>query len=296
MTNGGGALNGLTAGNADPGRGAHRQPVPRPALPHVRQPRAATWPTWPGESGFSGDFAEYLAQKFKTSTAADFAVLEAGVVSEETYVEQGLYWKAAHLPMLEYVASTYEPDLMLVGMPTTDEFQHQFLGLVSPRLPGGAPNPAYDDVDLNGVPDGRVAARGRSSGRRTRRPTRSSTRARELVGKDPTTFVSSDHGFAPQFLGDRREQAARRPGPAVAAADLELSARTGETIGKGEGVLGRRRGAGLPQRRRARSRPAVASSRSRSEVDATVAAIKAEYLGLSDPNDWTRDGRPEGGR
>ena len=61
--------------------------------------------------------------------------------------------------MLEYVAKTYQPDLLLVGMPTTDEFQHQFLGLVSPKLPGGAPNPAYDDVDLNGVPDGRVAAR-----------------------------------------------------------------------------------------------------------------------------------------
>ncbi len=29
----------------------------------------------------------------------------------------------------------YQPDLALVGYPTTDEFQHQFLGLVSPTLP-----------------------------------------------------------------------------------------------------------------------------------------------------------------
>src|SRR4029079_236530 len=92
--------------------------------------------------------------------APDFAILEAGVTSEDTYVEQGLYWATGHLPMLEYVAKTYKPDLMLVGMPTTDEFQHQFLGLVSPKLPNGAANPAYDDVDLNGVPDGRVAAPG----------------------------------------------------------------------------------------------------------------------------------------
>ncbi|HET6662851.1 MAG TPA: hypothetical protein VFG94_01275, partial [Acidimicrobiales bacterium] len=68
-------------------------------------------------------------------------------------------WATGHLPMLEYVANKYQPDLMLVGMPTTDEFQHQFLGLVSPTLPGGAANPAYDDVDLNGVADGRVAER-----------------------------------------------------------------------------------------------------------------------------------------
>ena len=107
------------------------------------------------------------------STAADFAVLEAGIVSEETYVSQGLYWKTAHLPMLEYVVNKYQPDLLLAGMPTTDEFQHQFLGLVSPRLPGGAPNPAFDDVDLNGVRDGRVAAR---EGLHPRRPTRRPTR------------------------------------------------------------------------------------------------------------------------
>ncbi len=30
---------------------------------------------------------------FPSSTAADFAILEAGIVSEETYVQQGLYWE-----------------------------------------------------------------------------------------------------------------------------------------------------------------------------------------------------------
>ena len=58
-------------------------------------------------------------------------MLEAGVVSEDTYVQQGLYWKTGHEPMLEYVVNKYKPDLLLAGMPTTDEFQHQFLGLVA---------------------------------------------------------------------------------------------------------------------------------------------------------------------
>jgi hypothetical protein len=133
----GGALNGLTAGflvkveelNDD---------LSRVRLFHTSVSRATA--TWPGfsEPGFTGDFAEFLAQRFPTSTAADFAILESGITSEETYVEQGLYWSTAHLPMLEYVAKTYQPDLLLVGMPTTDEFQHQFLGLVSPTVPSGS--------------------------------------------------------------------------------------------------------------------------------------------------------------
>ena len=108
----------------------------RVRLFHTSVTRAlASWPTWPGEPGFTGDFAEYLAQTFPTSTAADFAILESGITSEDTYVQQGLYWSTGHVPMLEYVVKTYQPDLLLVGMPTTDEFQHQFLGLDSSRLP-----------------------------------------------------------------------------------------------------------------------------------------------------------------
>jgi hypothetical protein len=42
----------------------------RVRLFHTSVSRAiASWPTWPGEPGFTGDFAEYLAQKFPTSTA-----------------------------------------------------------------------------------------------------------------------------------------------------------------------------------------------------------------------------------
>ena len=57
---------------------------------HTSVARAnATWTGW-SEPGFTGDFEEYVAQKFASSTAADFTILEAGIVSEDTYVEQGL--------------------------------------------------------------------------------------------------------------------------------------------------------------------------------------------------------------
>jgi hypothetical protein len=170
---------------------------------HTSVTRAnATWPDWPGEPGFSGDFAEFVAQRFPTSTAGDFAVLEAGIVSEETYVEQGLYWETSHHPLLEYVIETYEPDLALVGYPVTDEFQHQFLGLVTATVPDGSPNPAYDDVLLDGTPDGRVDVREGFIRRAYEGADATMRLARELLGnpRDVETFVGSDHGFAPQFL------------------------------------------------------------------------------------------------
>ena len=61
---------------------------------HTSVTRAiATWPTWPGEPGFTGTFEDFVAERFPSSQAGDFAVLEAGIVSEETYIEQGLYWE-----------------------------------------------------------------------------------------------------------------------------------------------------------------------------------------------------------
>ena len=267
----------------------------RVRLFHTSVSRAiASWPTWPGEPGFTGDFAEFLAQKFPTSTAADFAILEAGVTSEETYVEQGLYWATGHTPMLKYVVDTYKPDLLLAGMPTTDEFQHQFLGLVSKKLPGGAPNPAYDDVDLNGVPDHRVDAREGFLRAAYQEADEVLTLARKLMGRDPTTFVASDHGFAPQFLAIDASQALVELGLLSKPQTSNCRPATGETIGKAKAcwaggavqiylnLAGRDpAGGGFIQ---------VAAG----DIAATVAAIKAKYLGLVDPNDWTHDGHPEG--
>jgi hypothetical protein len=157
---------------------------------HTSVTRAnATWPGW-SEPGFTGDFAEYVAQKFPSSQAADFAVLEAGIVSEATYTEQGLYWEKAHHPLLEYMINKYQPDLALVGYPTTDEFQHQFLGLVTRTLPNGQANPAFDDLNLDGVRDDRYDQREGYIKRAYQGADSTMRLAQQLLGsRNLTTFV-----------------------------------------------------------------------------------------------------------
>jgi len=263
---------------------------------HTSVTRAiASWPTWPGEAGFSGSFEEYVAQKFPVSTAADFAILEAGIVSEETYVEQGLYWEKLYHPLLRYLVKTYQPDLALVGYPVTDEFQHQFLGLVSKTLPGGAPNPAYDDVQVNGTPDGRVAQREGFIKRAYQGADSTMGLAQDLLGKrDLTTFVGSDHGFAPQFLAIDASKVLVDLGLLSKPQTSNCRPATGETIGKAKACwaggtvqiylnLAGRDPAGGGFQQVAREHEA-----------ATVASIKAAYLALTDQKDWTGDGQPEG--
>ncbi len=293
----GGALEGKTAGflvkvevlSSD---------LSRVRLFHTSVSRAiATWPSWTGEPGFTGTFDEFLAQRFPTSTAADFAVLEAGVVSEETYVEQGKYWSTAHVPMLEYVANKYQPDLLMVGMPTTDEFQHQFLGLITQTVPGGAPNPAYDDVDLNGVPDGRVRQREGFIRDAYREADAVLAKARRLIGFNPTTFVSSDHGFAPQFLAVDASEPLKQLGLLSANQTSNCRPATGETIGSAKACWA---GGALQIYLNVAGRdpaPGVSSTIKQipaDMVDAKVAEIKAAYLGLTDTHDWNGDGAAEG--
>ncbi|HEX5014854.1 MAG TPA: 5'-nucleotidase C-terminal domain-containing protein [Candidatus Limnocylindrales bacterium] len=261
---------------------------------HTSVSRAiATWPGWPGEPGFTGDFAEYLAQTFPTSTAADFAVLESGIVSEETYVEQGLYWAVGHKPMLEYVVNKYKPDLLLAGMPTTDEFQHQFLGLVSPTLPNGTANPAYDDLNIDGVKDNRIAEREAFIRTAYEESDEVLTLARSLMGGDPTTFVASDHGFAPQFLAIDASLPLVQLGLLSKPQTSNCRPATGETIGKAKAcwaggtvqiylnLAGRNPvTAGLQQ---------VAAG----DLTTTVNNIKAAFQALDDTNDWNHDGKAE---
>ena len=294
----GGALDGKTAGMLV--RVEELTPdLSRVRLFHTSVSRAiATWPTWPGEPGFTGDFAEYLAQTFPTSTAADFAILEAGVTSEDTYADQGLYWATGHQPMLKYVMRKYHPDLLLAGVPTTDEFQHQFLGLVSPRLPNGAPNPAFDDVDLNGVPDGRLLARERYIREAYMEADETLTLARRLAGGDPVTFVSSDHGFAPQFLAVDASKPLVDLGLLSKPQTSNCRTPVGETIGSAKACWA----GGAVQiylnvvgRDPINAAPAAPFKQIEAkDVDATVAKIIAAYQGLSDGNDWTHDGQPEG--
>ena len=151
----------------------------------------------------SAAFEETLAHDFPTSTAADFAPLEAGIVDEETYVEQGLMWKDAHWAYLHYIFETLgvPADLLLLGTPTTDEFSHQFMGLVTPTDIDGNPNPFYDDVTNDDVPDGRVDEREGFIRTAYQEADETLALGRELMGKRRYDRLRlSDHGFAPQWL------------------------------------------------------------------------------------------------
>jgi 2',3'-cyclic-nucleotide 2'-phosphodiesterase (5'-nucleotidase family) len=153
----------------------------------------------------SAAFEEKLNRDFPTSTAADFAPLEAGIVDEDTYVEQGLMWKDAHWAYLEYILGPapeglgVKPDLLLVGNPVTDEFSHQFMGLVTPTDIDGNPNPYYDDVTNDDVPDGRIDEREGYIRAAYEEADGTLELARDLMNRKHNVFVSSDHGFAPQW-------------------------------------------------------------------------------------------------
>jgi len=309
----GGASNGLTAGMLVKVEELSSD-LSRVRLFHTSVSRAiASWPTWQGEPGFTGDFAEFLAQKFPSSQAADFAVLEAGVVSEETYVQQGLYWKTGHLPMLEYIVKTYKPDFLMAGVPTTDEFSHQFMGLVTPKLPNGAPNPAFDDVDLNGVKDHRVAQRDAFIAAAYNEANDVLTRARQLMSDgqgrghddenddaddddkadDIDTFVSSDHGFGAQFLAIDASLPLVQLGLLSKPQTGNCRPAVGETIGKAKACWA---GGALQIYLNVAGRDPAGSGFQQvavGDVASTVATIEAKYLALTDTNDWTHDGQPE---
>ncbi len=253
----------------------------------------ATWPNWAGDAGYT-DFAEFLAAKFPTSTAADFAVGEAGIVSEDTYAQQGLAWTKAHWPILSYIGKHYRPDLLLAGFPTTDEFSHQFLGLLTKKLPNGDRNPAYDDADLNHVKDGRVAARENYLRQAYAGADATLKLARSLVGHDPTTFVSSDHGFAPQFLALDASKVLVDLGLLSKPQTSNCRTPAGETIGKAKACWA---GGTVQIYLNLAGRDPVVNGMTQvpaADEASTVASIKAAFLALSDTNDWSGDGKAEG--
>jgi 2',3'-cyclic-nucleotide 2'-phosphodiesterase (5'-nucleotidase family)/predicted AlkP superfamily phosphohydrolase/phosphomutase len=144
---------------------------------------------------------KYIAENLPTAIAADFAPLEARVIDEATYVQQGRDLEKAYGDgVLDYILGTLQPntDLALVGYPVTDEFSHQFMGLVTPTDPDGSPNPCFDDLECNGTPDGRVTVREGYIQSAYHESDEKLGRARQLMGGNPTTTVTSDHGFAAQ--------------------------------------------------------------------------------------------------
>ena len=151
---------------------------------------------------------KYVADNLPTAIDADFAPEEAGIIDEDTYVQQGRDLEAAYGDaVLKYILGTLQPDtdLAMVGYPFTDEVSHQFMGLVTPKDPDGSLNPCYDVVPL--FNDVQCTGRG-TAGRVDAREgyIRSAYQfadaklgmARDLMGGDPTTVAVSDHGFGAQ--------------------------------------------------------------------------------------------------
>jgi Type I phosphodiesterase / nucleotide pyrophosphatase len=159
-----------------------------------------------GSAG-SDAFAETLARDLPTSTAADFAPLEALIVDEDTYVEQGLKWADAHFAYLRHILGdgpgqlNVDADMLFLGNPVTDEFGHQFLGLLTKTDIDGRPNPYFDNVDGMGATDGRLDEREDYIRAAYHEADATLGVGRELMAKEDTTVMaSSDHGFAPQWL------------------------------------------------------------------------------------------------
>ena len=179
------------------------------------------------------NFESTLVDMFPTSTAADFAPLEAGIIDEDTYVEQGLKWADFHLPALRYILTVVQPntDMLFLGTPTTDEFSHQFMGLVTPTDMDGDPNPYYDDLTNDNVPDGRIDEREGYIRAAYAEADETLALGRSLMGGSATVFAGSDHGFAPQWyavnapkvLADAGIQTPEQPSNCRAAATTNLA-------------------------------------------------------------------------
>ena len=167
---------------------------------------------------------------------------------------RGSKWKDAHCGTCatSWRRSSYSPNSLLVGNPVTDEFQHQFMALITPTDIDGDPNPYYDDLTNDNVPDGRVADPRGLHPRRVPRGGRAKLKlARELMGGNPTTFAGSDHGFAPQWYAVNAGKVLSDAGLQDAGADLATAAPAGASARHtGEGLLGRRHRADLRQPRR----------------------------------------------
>jgi hypothetical protein len=163
--------------------------------------------------GYVGDFEDNLNKWFPSSTGADYAIFESGLVDADTYIEQGLMWKNAHWTYLSYILGTslvptvdggnvsgigYNPDLLMMGNPATDEFSHMFLGLTVPMV-NGLVNPYYNTYTSYGE----VVTPAKADGFiRDAYMEADATLAlgKQLMGDNSTVVATSDHGFGAQWL------------------------------------------------------------------------------------------------
>jgi hypothetical protein len=155
----------------------------------------------PGELG-EDRLEKHIAEHLPGYILSDSAPLRAGIIDEETFVQQGLELEAIYgNAVTSFILGVIQPDtdLALVGYPVPDQFQHQFLGLITPTDMDGKLNPCYDRARCQGAPDHRVAIReGYIRSAYTGGDAKLAL-ARRFMGADSTIFAASDHGFAPHW-------------------------------------------------------------------------------------------------
>ena len=264
---------------------------------HTSVTRAiATWPSWPGEPGFTGDFEDYVAATFPSSQAGDFAILEAGIVSEETYVEQGLYWET-ELPPADRVRPRHLP----AGPGDGGLPRHR-------RVPAPVPRPRHADAAQR---RGQPGLRRRPGQRHARQP------GRRAGGLHPAGLPGRrrHHAPGPGADGRSRPDDLRGVRPRLRARSSRRStpARSSSTSASSRSRR-RRTAVRRPARPSARPRPAGPAARCRSTSTwpgairgrRTPAGAAADEDGPPSPrsrrpswpspipNDWTGDGAPEG--
>jgi len=162
--------------------------------------------------GYPGDFEDDLNRLFPSSIAADYAIIESGLVDAHTYIEQGLKWKDAHFAYLNFILGSkpvptvdggsvpgmgYVPDLLMLGNSVTDEFSHMFLGLTVPSV-NGLVNPYYNNYYSFGelispeVAEGFLEAAYMEADETL-------ALGKRLMGKNVDIVATSDHGFSAQW-------------------------------------------------------------------------------------------------
>ncbi|HEY4729347.1 MAG TPA: hypothetical protein VIJ32_14350 [Actinomycetes bacterium] len=146
----------------------------------------------------------------------------------------------------------------MVGYPVTDEFSHQFLGLITRTDLDGRPNPFYDNVDGEGPPDGRVGVRSGYIRSAYHEADAKLGLTRRLMPDDAVVMASSDHGFGAAWEAVNAARSRHRPAAERAAGQLPAG-RRGRPDHQGQGLLRRRDGPDLPEPGRPRpARPGPA--------------------------------------
>ena len=117
---------------------------------------------------------------------------------------------------------------------------------------------------------------------------------KRLRDRELTTFVSSDHGFAPQFAAIDASQVLVDLGLLSRPQTSNCRPAIGETIGKAKACWA---GGAVQIYLNLEGRDPVGGGFQQvaaADEASTVAQIEAAFLALEDENDWTGDGDPEG--